>query len=602
MYGNARPLNSSNPPIGPGAMNGRFNLSSRPTTLRERLAQRIKAEKDAHAQKSGLGLPALYHHIHADKIASDRTPFSGTEMSSVSNTTTLPHSTSSIETAMPTPPATPAEKNVMNTAHRSQCDNESPLPIRDNNGFVPGAAKLNRKFLPSLANPEPSEDAINPKTGKTFTKKEWEMQVRVRDHRRLERAAKRNKDQEEKNQEVEALLEGKDGLSEGEKMQILVKALSDNTFALKSIRASHVELAAEKERLKRDKQRSNAEAINYRNDLEQAKKDSEKERKALENAMRVLEVKLAEKETELDSASKRLGEAEDRSTKSVAELVASKSDLNIAKSRNSNLEKQLEQSAAHVKELKADHTKTSEDLQTSRKRIQVLKKQLNDQHEELMATNGRISHQNDALRHQQSSVDEADGSKMLKGIPTNPAIGSKIADGEGPSASTSPIIDHRTAIRTPHVRGKSSKKSIIFSVIAFLGFLFLSASVTSIFHTTLPAVDVAPEFGPSNQHLVFDSTTCSFSDAPSTSAVAPIPTSTVATYTSAIPDDFFASLNQVVEVPDNSSFVKEEGENEWMEEGICVYEEFPKVRKAIFTAVLAVGIHGIVWLTPMLGA
>ena len=493
-------------------------------------------------------------------------------MSLVSNTTTLPHSASSTEPGLQPPPVAPAEKHATGTAHRSQVDHESPLPIRDNNGFIPGEAKLNRKFLPSLATPEPSEDAINPKTGKTFTKKEWEMQVRIRDHRRLERAAKRNKDQGEKNQEVEALLEGKEGLSEEEKMQILVKALNDNAFALKSIRASHFELAAEKER------------------------------KALENAMRVLEVKLAEKETELDSASKRLAETEDRSTKSEAELVACKSDLNIANSRNSNLEKQLEESAAHVKELNADHTKTSKDLQTSQKRCQVLERQLNDQHEELIATNRRIYHQDDALRHQQFSVDESDGSKMLEGNPTNTDIGSKIAELEGPSASTSQIIDHRTAIRSPHVRGKLSKKSIIFSVIALLGFLLLSASFTSIFHTTPPAIDVAPEFGPSNQQLVFDSTTCPVSDEPSTSAVAPIPTSTVATYTSAIPDDFFASLNQVVEVPDNSSFVEEEGENEWTKEGICVYEEFPTVRKAIFTAVLAVGIHGIVWLTPMLGA
>ena len=121
------------------------------------------------------------------------------------------------------------------------------------------------------------------------------MQVRVRDHRRLERAAKKNKDQEEKNQEVEALLEGKDDLSEGEKMEILAKALKDNTFALKSVRASLVELAAEKETLKRDNQRFNAEAVNYRNDLEQAKKEFEKERKAYENAICLIEGTLVDK-------------------------------------------------------------------------------------------------------------------------------------------------------------------------------------------------------------------------------------------------------------------------------------------------------------------
>jgi len=101
-----------------------------------------------------------------------------------------------------------------------------------------------------------------------------------------------------------------------------------------------------------------------------------------------------------------------------------------------------------------------------------------------------------------------------------------------------------------------------------LGFLFLSAAVTSIFHTTLPAVDVAPEFEPSNQQLVLNSTTYSSFDAPSTSAVAPISTSAVDTSTSAIPDDFFASFQQVIEIPDNSSFFEEEEENEWMKEGI----------------------------------
>jgi len=216
-------------------------------------------------------------------------------MSSVSNTTTLPHSTSSTEPMMPTPPATPAKGSTADTTHRSQGDDQSPLLTRDNNGFIPGEAKLNRKLLPSLATPEPSEHVINPKTGKTFTKKLWEMQVRVRDHRRLERAAKKNKDQEEKNQEVEALLEGKDDLSEGEKMEILAKALKDNTFALKSVRASLVELAAEKETLKRDNQRFNAEAVNYRNDLEQANKEFEKERKAYENAICLIEGTLVDK-------------------------------------------------------------------------------------------------------------------------------------------------------------------------------------------------------------------------------------------------------------------------------------------------------------------
>ncbi|PVH73603.1 hypothetical protein DL98DRAFT_594869 [Cadophora sp. DSE1049] len=571
-------------------------------TDRAELARRIKVEADVLAQNS------------------DRAQNSTTEKNSVSDSiephaTTIPSSTSPNKPTMPTSPTSPAEKASPDSAEGTQF-HDKLRSLRDANGFIPGQAKMNRRLLPTLATPELTEDDINPKTDKVFTKEEWEMQVRARDLRRLERAAKRNKEHKKKNLEVEALLEGKDDLPWEDKMAVIVKALEEKTFSLEQLRASHITLAADKDKFKRDMQKANVASINYRNDLHQVKGEFEEERKKHEKAIRVVKDKFAKKEDELDSTlkqaeelsecKKHLEEAEERYTKSEAELTTCKNDLDVSKNQYSDLKTQLEKCETQHAELVTEHAKASQDLQTSRERCEELEKQLNDCWEELKAANDRIGLQDDALRQQDSPDDrkspgETVGDKMIEDIPTNAASDSKIVVGEVATSPTLPSIDTSSARQSGRAKGNFSMKRIL-SLIGFFLFVSVFGRLTGFYSTTPPAVGIAPDFESANQQLVFTSTTCSSFDAHSTSAVAPIPTSTVATCISTIPDGFFASFQQVIKVPDNSSFVEEVGENEWVKEEVCEYEEFPTVRKAIFTAVLAASIHGIVWLTPMMGA
>ncbi|KAH7348896.1 hypothetical protein BKA65DRAFT_477281 [Rhexocercosporidium sp. MPI-PUGE-AT-0058] len=142
----------------------------------------------------------------------------------------------------------------------------------------------------------------------------------------------------------------------------------------------------------------------------------------------------------------------------------------------------------------------------------------------------------------------------------------------------------------PAKKGGPSRKVIgasffgtIMLTLAYFGLAFYNAPT--------PEVIMEPEFEFFNQQLVLTPTTCPF-QAPSTSALAPIPTKTVATYNTAIPEDFWVSFQQVIEIPHNGSFVEEDVSKASVVDDMCeLREEFPKLRKAIFTAGLAVVIH-----------
>ncbi|KAH7416700.1 hypothetical protein BKA64DRAFT_768309 [Cadophora sp. MPI-SDFR-AT-0126] len=561
------------------------------------LAQRINAEKEVLAQNSD----------RAQTSTAEKTSVSGS-IEPPATTLLSPASTNALP--MPTPPTSPAEKSSLDTAESSQAADE-PRPVRDANGFIRGEAKLNRRFLPTLVTPDLTQTSINPKTSKVFTEEEWTMQVRVRDARRLERASKKKKEAKMKHLEVKALLEGKDDLPVEEKLAIIVKGFEEKCVSLEQLRDSHIAITTEKDKFKKDLHRANAASVNYRNDLEQAQGDMEKERKEHGKVIRSVEEKLAEKEEMLDSALKRseeyseckklLKEAEDRCASFEAELTICKNDLDVSNGRCNDLKKDLEECGIQQKNMDSEVAKASQDLQASRERCEELEKQLADRCKELQATNDRNSAQDDILRQQGSETPgETADDRIIGDVLTTAASGSKMFSGEEETFVTPRLIYTADINQSTRFGGRYSKKTIL-SLIGLFSLLLLSPAFSGIFGTTPPAVEIAPEFESANQQLVFNTTTGSSFEAPSTSAVAPIPTSTVATYTSAIPDGYFASFQQIIEAPDNSSFIEEEARDEWMKEGICEYEEFPMARKAIYTAALAVGIHGFVWLSPMVG-
>ncbi|KAK0118539.1 hypothetical protein ONS96_011633 [Cadophora gregata f. sp. sojae] len=591
---------------------------------RGELARRMKVEQNTLAR----------HSDHTKTSSPEKPTVSEIPKNLIAE---VPRSTSAGKHTIPTPPPTPIEKASSNINKQVQSNDQ--LPARDGNGFILGEAKLNRRLLPTLTSSEPIENDINPKTGKIFTEEEWDHQIRVRDHRRLERAAKRNHHAKAKNSKVNALLKGKDDLPAEEKIEILVKAFEENQTALGQLRDSHVKLAAEKDKLKTNMQRANSDSINYRNDLEQVKVDLENERRDHRAAIRDVENKLAKKQMEVDAALKKLKNSQECCAEQNEFIAQTSEDLRVAhelyaelekaSSQNTqdnfNLTQEIDNLILQNRSAEKQLNRRVEELGLANIRTSGLESKISDQSEQLQAVGEaleglrrEVKHKTDAFKPNRPDTVKADfvsnnddildviedyvlpdpditfnekaltvtDSEIIIGdITSNTAIDGKIVKSEESTYPTSP-----------------STNNCFLSV---MGVLLVSLFLTGIsgFYGAKPsAVNMAPNFNATYQQLVFTATMCSPLEAPSAFAVTPIPTSTIATYTSAIPDNFFAPFELVIEVPDNTSFVEEEeSKNKWTEKGICQYEEFPKVRKAIFTAVLAAGIHGIVLLSPILG-
>lgn len=193
-----------------------------------------------------------------------------------------------------------------------------------------------------------------------------------------------------------------------------------------------------------------------------------------------------------------------------------------------------------------------------------------------------------------STLAEKNDEKVGSGVVSDPGAENLIAVGGGEESTTSASInttnDDVTRPRLATNNGKASKKIVtvsflgtIIAMLVYLAIAFCAPTPPEITHTL--------EFESISLQLVFTPTTCPF-QGPSTSAVASIPTTTAATYNKVTPENFWVSFQQVVETPNNGSLIEDEGSETPVDEGVCdLREEFPRLRKAIFTAGVAVVIH-----------
>ncbi|KAH6690757.1 hypothetical protein BKA61DRAFT_584991 [Leptodontidium sp. MPI-SDFR-AT-0119] len=193
-----------------------------------------------------------------------------------------------------------------------------------------------------------------------------------------------------------------------------------------------------------------------------------------------------------------------------------------------------------------------------------------------------------------STLAEKNDEKVGSGVVSDPGAENQIAVGGGEESTTSASInttnDDVTRPRLATNNGKASKKIVtvsflgtIIAMLVYLAIAFCAPTPPEITHTL--------EFESISLQLVFTPTTCPF-QGPSTSAVASIPTTTAATYNKVTPENFWVSFQQVVETPNNGSLIEDEGSETPVDEGVCdLREEFPRLRKAIFTAGVAVVIH-----------